>query len=934
MKRWGIKNRVLILAIFPTVTIALILGLVFTQTRIKNIDDLLIEKGLSTSRQLAIASEFGISPPRKDMLLGLANGALEENDVRSLVILNAHNKVLIQVGRRVNETVNFNHLPEDTLAVEQLEDSSRFFAPITRTLEDGQSSDTKLGWVVLELSHANAKLQKYQTLITSTLLILVGLVINSFIAIRMSRDVTDPIVAITKAVTAIREGKLDTRVFTNSGLELKELESGINSMAESLSNAYEEMQQNIDQATEDLRETLETIEIQNIELDIARKEALEASRIKSEFLANMSHEIRTPLNGILGFTNLLLKGHLNQQQKDHLSTIKKSSEILLTIINDILDFSKIEAGKLTLDHTPLRLREVVEDILTMLAPSAHQKSLELVPLVYGDVPNDVFGDPLRIKQIVTNLVSNAIKFTQNGEVVLRAMLEDLDGNHVTVKVSVTDTGVGLSRVQQQSLFHAFSQADASTARQYGGTGLGLVISKRLIEEMGGEIGVESELGKGSTFWFTLPTDIATNTLPLPEQNEIKDEKVILHEAHPTTRLSIQHLFNAWGLEVEATENLDQLMQKVIQAQSEHQGYGAAIIGVNKHVLISNQFNQLVKELEFNRDCRTILLTPTIDESDHPVLSTASAHLTKPTQQLRFYEKMKLILKGEITVNEQEPDVIQQKSIPLSSGSKPLILAVDDNDANLKLVKALLEELQVQVHTASSGFEALSKAKQHQYDLVFMDVQMPGMDGIETTTRIRALEEDRNRKTPIIALTAHALAEEKQNLLATGFNDYLTKPISEAQLQDVIYRRTGFQGSSYSGNLTTPPKKPIKPSNKATQGPCVDVEAGIALAAGKADLAEELFSMLIEHLIDDREAIQEHFENDDKDQLLQRVHKLHGATRYCGVPELRACSENFETALKKQQEPLYPHFQHLMEAIERVLNWAENNDWQHNFRDLT
>jgi two-component system sensor histidine kinase BarA len=939
MKRWGIKNRVLILAIFPTVTIALILGLVFTQTRLKNIDDLLVEKGLSISRQLSIASEYGVETNNLELLLSLANGALEENDVRSVVIFGANNKGLVQVGPKIDDGIEFPLLPQNTLSLSHGPSSTRFFSPI-HNIPKGVHNHTTvhinknakpIGWVVMELSHANAKIQKYQTLITSTLLILVGLLINSFIAIRMSRDVTDPVMAITRAVTAIREGKLDTRVYTNSGLELKELESGINSMAESLSNAYEEMQQNIDQATEDLRETLETIEIQNIELDIARKEALEASRIKSEFLANMSHEIRTPLNGILGFTNLLLKGHLNQQQKDHLSTIKKSSEILLTIINDILDFSKIEAGKLTLDHTPLRLREVVEDVLTMLAPAAHQKYLELVPLVYGDVPEDIFGDPLRIKQIVTNLVSNAIKFTQSGEVVLRAMLEDLNGNQVTIKISVTDTGVGLSRVQQQSLFHAFSQADASTARQYGGTGLGLVISKRLIEEMGGEIGVESELGKGSTFWFTLPTDIATNAIPAPSQTEIKGESVILHETHPTSRLSIQHLFNVWGVKVEIAESLDQLVQKTIKAQTEHKGFGAAIIGVNKHQLNSNQLSNLIKELEFNRDCRTVLLTPTIDEDDHAVLASASAHISKPVQQQRLYEKLLLVLQGEKKSMAAEVPETPLATNVVSDVKTPLILAVDDNDANLKLVKALLEELYVQVHTASSGFEALSKSKQNNYDLIFMDVQMPGMDGIETTRRIRELEQDKNRKTPIIALTAHALAEEKHNLLANGFNDYLTKPISEAQLQDVIFRRTGYRATPYASTRRALPPKSIKPSNRATQGPSVDIEASIALAAGKADLAEELFSMLIEHLIDDREAIQEHFENDERDSLLNRVHKLHGATRYCGVPELRHYSESFETSLKLDAEPAYQEFSGLMAAIERVLTWSENNDWQQMFR---
>src|SRR5690554_4080289 len=342
--------------------------------------------------------------------------------------------------------------------------------------------------------------ETYQALLISLMLVVGGVLLSLLVSLRLSRAFTVPVFQLNEAVAKLKEGKLDTRVYTRAGPEFEQLESGLNEMASELSQAQAEIQQNIDQATGDLRETLETIEIQNIELDFARKEALEASRIKSEFLANMSHEIRTPLNGIIGFTELLLKSPLPRQQRDHLNTIRKSSEILLTIINDILDFSKIEAGKLILDRVPFQLRDIVEEVMVMLAPAAHAKNLDLVPLVYNDVPDNIMGDPLRVKQVITNLVNNAIKFTQTGEVVLRASLEDEDkeANRVTLRLSVTDSGVGLSRAQQQSLFNAFSQADASIVCQYGGTGLGLAISKRLVEEMGGEIGLESELGRGST----------------------------------------------------------------------------------------------------------------------------------------------------------------------------------------------------------------------------------------------------------------------------------------------------------------------------------------------------------------------------------------------------------------------------------------------------
>ncbi len=425
------------------------------------------------------------------------------------------------------------------------------------------------------MSHVRTEKETYKALLISLLLVIGGVLLSLAIALRLSRAFTDPVFQLNEAVAKLKEGKLDTRVYTSAGPEFEQLESGgLNDMASELSKAQAEMQQNIDQATEDLRETLETIEIQNIELDFARKEALEASRIKSEFLANMSHEIRTPLNGIIGFTELLLKSPLPpRQQRDHLNTIRKSSEILLTIINDILDFSKIEAGKLILDRVPFQLRDIVEEVMVMLAPAAHAKNLDLVPLVYNDVPDNIMGgDPLRVKQVITNLVNNAIKFTQTGEVVLRASLEDEDTEHnrVTLRLSITDSGVGLSRAQQQSLFNAFSQADASTARQYGGTGLGgLAISKRLVEEMGGKIGLESELGKGSTFWFTLTPELSsTGDSSSPPKEALRGgEKIIYLEHQKTTGLAVEHLLRDWGgVAVERVASPGALQEQIEEAQ--------------------------------------------------------------------------------------------------------------------------------------------------------------------------------------------------------------------------------------------------------------------------------------------------------------------------------------------------------------------------------
>ena len=949
MRRWGIRKKVLVVTLVPTLLTTLMLGLFFTYSWVNNIESLLKDRGESLSRQLAAGSEYGLFTANRSLLSSLSNAFLEEQDVRSITFFGNDGSRLLHSGPGSSDTVQSEELTAERATRISRENSTRFITPVflqDLMIESMLDPDARqsmpnlqepLGWVAVEMSHIRTEKETYKALLISLLLVLGGVLLSMAIAMRLSRAFINPVFELNEAVAKLKEGKLDTRVYTGAGPEFEQLESGLNAMAEELSKAQAEMQQNIDQATEDLRETLETIEIQNIELDFARKEALEASRIKSEFLANMSHEIRTPLNGIIGFTELLLKSPLPRQQRDHLSTIRKSSEILLTIINDILDFSKIEAGKLILDRVPFQLRDIVEEVMVMLAPAAHSKNLDLVPLVYNDVPDNILGDPLRVKQVITNLVNNAIKFTQTGEVVLRASLEEdeADSNRVTLRLSITDSGVGLSRAQQQSLFNAFSQADASTARQYGGTGLGLAISKRLVEEMGGKIGLESELGKGSTFWFTLTSELTTSGEAIAPRDALRGERVIYLEQQKTTGLAVEHLLRDWGMVVDRVASPGALQEHIEEAQKSQAGYAVAILGITRHLLNSSQYCGLVRTLEIERDCRTLLLTPTLETHDTPLSGLASGHLTKPVCRESLYDELLLLVHG-INSSGRVPEY-EASANRVTTTNVPRVLAVDDNDANLKLVMTLLEDCQLHAEGASSGFEALSKARQKPFDLVFMDLQMPGMDGVETTARLREMDSG-NHRTPIIALTAHALADEQERLIRQGFDGYMPKPISSGQLNDIIHEYTGYAcpKSSNNGRLPVPEvrdtRRTLRPSTRKMQQDCVSVEESIQLAAGKADLAEELFSMLLEQVHVDRERIPELWANNDMDELLECVHKLHGATRYCGVPELRASANHLETAIKCSAPDLEHQKEQLISAMERLQIWSDQTDWQQLFRE--
>ncbi|WP_305966608.1 ATP-binding protein [Marinobacter salsuginis] len=949
MRRWGIRKKVLVVTLVPTLLTTLMLGLFFTYSWVNNIESLLKDRGESLSRQLAAGSEYGLFTANRSLLSSLSNALLEEQDVRSITFFGSDGSRLLHTGPGSSETVRSEELTAEHATRISRENSTRFITPVflqDLMIESMLDPDARqsmsnlrepLGWVVVEMSHIRTEKETYKALLISLLLIIGGVILSMAIALRLSRAFTNPVFELNEAVAKLKEGKLDTRVYTGAGPEFEQLESGLNAMAAELSKAQAEMQQNIDQATEDLRETLETIEIQNIELDFARKEALEASRIKSEFLANMSHEIRTPLNGIIGFTELLLKSPLPRQQRDHLSTIRKSSEILLTIINDILDFSKIEAGKLILDRVPFQLRDIVEEVMVMLAPAAHAKNLDLVPLVYNDVPDNIMGDPLRVKQVITNLVNNAIKFTQTGEVVLRASLEEeeADTNRVTLRLSITDSGVGLSRAQQQSLFNAFSQADASTARQYGGTGLGLAISKRLVEEMGGKIGLESELGKGSTFWFTLTSELTTSGEAIAPRDGLRGERVIYLEQQKTTGLAVEHLLRDWGMVVDRVASPGALQEQIEEAQKSQAGYAVAIVGITRHLLNSSQYCGLVRTLEIERDCRTLLLTPTLETHDTPLSGLASGHLTKPVCRDSLYDELLLLVHG-IHSGGRAPEY-ETSANRVTTANVPRVLAVDDNDANLKLVMTLLEDCQLEAESASSGFEALSKARQKPFDLVFMDLQMPGMDGVETTARLREMDTG-NHRTPIIALTAHALADEQERLTKQGFDGYMPKPISSGQLTEIIHEYTGYICPKNSGNGRLPvpevrdTRRALRPSTRKMQQDCVSVEESIQLAAGKADLAEELFSMLLEQVHVDRARIPELWTGEHMDELLECVHKLHGATRYCGVPELRAAANHLETAIKCAAPDLEHQKDQLLSAMERLEIWSDQTDWQQLFRE--
>ncbi|HED36329.1 MAG TPA: response regulator [Gammaproteobacteria bacterium] len=935
MRNWGINKRVMFLALLPTLIIAITLSSYFSFNRHSDIAASFHAKGTFIANNLAPAAEYGVFSDNTEILDSLALQTLNDRDVVNVTISDAEDKTLVSHTRTI--------VAPDTILPIFINPQEYRYSAIIKSgdvsiLDYDEAENTEeniIGYIHVTLNNLSAQTQQLDSLIKGLLITISGLFLTVFLAVSIGRSVVRPVQRLTRAVKKIAQGELNTLIETDTGGEIGSLEESINKMAREMQMIRSNLQSQVNSATADLKKTLEELEIQNIELDLASNQALSASKIKSEFLANMSHEIRTPMNGVIGFTELLSKTSLTEQQYDYVNTIRSSGSNLLTIINDILDFSKIESGKFNIENISFSLDDVMDEIITMFAPMAYQKDLELIYHPSVRMPEKIMGDPSRIRQILINLISNAVKFTQNGHVIIRILLEtSQEDQKNTIRFTVTDTGMGLNELNKKRLFTAFTQADTSISRNFGGTGLGLVISRKLAELMNGEIGFESVLNKGSSFWFSVPlvthedlaatpltttligssTDLANNYGP-----DTQPLRVILYEASDQNRFASRSLLNSIGIETIETSRIDELCK--LTEKYANKNISGIIAGINRSNINNSAVLKKLSASLQDTGMPYITLASIFDINDSQALTTAEL------QNIVYRCSRTQILKNHIITSfspENENAIMHKPSVDAPAKNHPLshikVLLVDDNAINLKLARTLLEIQKIQVTTAEDGEQAVELASRNYYNLIFMDLHMPGLNGFAAAQAIRDTDNPCKQST-IIALTANAMPDEQVQVFSSGMNDILLKPITEQQLIDIFTRWI----SPINNDTHTPLQGETDKSENDNLFAIFDLPQGIELAGGNEELANELFSMLVSELPVHRENLLNAKQAHNTDDLKKHIHKLHGGCKYCGVPALRNAAANFENIVdQKQQDEIDSGLDEVIVQIDQLVKFYKEH----------
>lgn len=912
MKKLSIKNQLRLIALAPVLCLALLYALFYEHQYQLNVHQQMSRLGKAYISQLLTLEQLHHQDPRA--LQAALNKVHFNPEIKAAAFYDTHGHLIASHGGHplyflTPEQRQLTNEPRQTLY------SFQFIVPIPFNYCASLAINPDLdapelhhyyGWIYLDLDKKFLLIKHYQMVLSTLgivlLCLLIGLIGHHFLA----KNIYAPIMRLYRNMERILHQEYDVSFDTSKSDELGIVEQGCAHLQQNYLNTKQEFNQQLEMATQDLQQSLESLEVKNIELSLDKKKMEEKNRNKSEFLASMSHEIRTPMNGVIGFTNVLLETQLDNLQLDYVKTIQTSAQDLLVIINDILDYSKIDAGKLHLDHIPVNLRSCIDEVVAMIAQTAHKKNIDLIPITDVSVPRTVLGDPWRIKQIISNLVSNAVKFTDTGHVLIRTQVQEETEQHYSIMFSISDTGVGIAEKDQLTLFQAFHQIETLSNRQHGGSGLGLMICKKLVDHMHGHISIESESNKGATFNVHLKFEKLQ-----PYENEKQQPQyrpVIKALCFDENALHLEAIcagLEYLGITCEAVSTYEQLPLIF----SRHIHYDVAFMAMQPPqqeaiatwmqdymipwVLISKNY---IKDYAL-LGAKALLFKPPNIHKLNEVLETMILHRNQTFSDLYVMDQTpETWQKTQKTANYlrgQESELAHLRH--LLQAKKARLLIAEDNSISRRLLYSLLKEC-ADIVTVKDGEEAINACQTQTYSAILLDLHMPKFNGLETATYIRK-QSKYNIHTPIILISANGLDLQQTDLQQAGIQLAIQKPIDEHYLLRHLLQ------------LIATPKKTA-----------IDWSVCVAKLSGNVPLATEFLAEFVKELHKNQIELKTIFATNDCEALERIVHQIHGACCFCGVSALQKQAAHLEQRLRqvKTTADVTEDFLNLLSEIEAVL----------------